>query len=131
MPWRRLARPTRLANLHAVQAAQDAFAVGEFGEQVPLARFLALQAAVVAPGLLDTLFAVAAIYGNEDSETTLDRAVFEDVCTFLCQLDDIPDEQLEAVLAQLEGSEVRSEPGPLARAWQAHLIHPCPRAAQS
>jgi hypothetical protein len=46
------------------QSVQDVFAVGEFETAVPVAAFLALQAAELKPGLGETLRCVAAIYGE-------------------------------------------------------------------
>ena len=46
------------------QAVQDALAVGDFDDTVPVAAFLALQAAELKPGLGETLRCLAAIYGE-------------------------------------------------------------------
>lgn len=83
------------------QAVRDALGVGEFGDAVPWIKFMALEAAELRPGFLDTLGVLVEALA-EDGTDGMPVAAFEEAYAFLAGLDDEePPHVVDAVLAGL------------------------------
>jgi hypothetical protein len=83
------------------QAVRDGLGVGDFGESVPWMRFVALEAAELRPGLLDTLGVLVEAL-SEDGADGMPLAYFEEAYAFLAGLDDEePRSVVDTVLAEL------------------------------
>ncbi|EDQ85582.1 uncharacterized protein MONBRDRAFT_38771, partial [Monosiga brevicollis MX1] len=89
------------------QTVQDSLCVGDFGEQVPIIPFLALQAAVLKPALADALYTFGSILGDDDSGTAVPREPFLEAIRFMCNISGAPADQMALVVDQCaEGQSV-------------------------
>ena len=83
------------------QAVSDGLGVGGFGESVPWVRFVALEAAELRPGLLDTIGVLAEALAEENADG-MPQAYFVEAYSFLAGLDDEESPAVvDAVLADL------------------------------
>lgn len=93
----------------AEQAVSDALALGNFKEQAAVAwvPFVALQAAALRPGLMETLEALATAFADGPNGDGMPQAIFDTAYTYLAGLDGQEAPALvEAVVTALSDRDV-------------------------